>query len=92
MVTGAVPSMADFIQASTIAVAPLWRRRDSEQGAGGHVLQHARGCHAPGNSGLAIRPGEDVLVADGAGPPPCSPCWTSPTCARPCRRRRAALC
>lgn len=67
VVTGAVPSMADFIQASTIAVAPLL------YGAGiQNKALEAMSCGTPvvatsqATAALAIRPGEDVLVADGA--------------------------
>ena len=59
--------MADFIQASTIAVAPLL------YGAGiQNKALEAMSCGTPvvatsqATAALAIRPGEDVLVADGA--------------------------
>ncbi len=67
VVTGAVPNMADFIQASTVAVAPLL------YGAGiQNKALEAMSCGTPlvatsqATAALAIRPGEDVLVADGA--------------------------
>ena len=67
VVTGAVPSMADFIRASTIAVAPLL------YGAGiQNKALEAMSCGTPvvatsqATAALAIRPGEDALVADGA--------------------------
>lgn len=66
VVTGAVPSMADYIQASTIAVAPLL------YGAGiQNKALEAMSCGTPvvatsqATAALAIRAGEDVLVADG---------------------------
>lgn len=66
VVTGAVPSMADYIQASTIAVAPLL------YGAGiQNKALEAMSCGTPvvatsqATAALAIRAGEDVLVANG---------------------------